>query len=183
MIGNDHVRFGPEAVGKGPTGTSPTAYRNCRGTGRHMAAQPGSRTGEVADEPVWTDTESTDLIAEQRTLNLRVRGSSPWRRTPTELGILDDIESAQCSFWDGLRSVGARMSRSCFPVLVDRLWITVTRVVLGCPKRCASAPKLLPVSLRLPKTPSGLVRLVCGLGAVSMSVDAMAVRGSAGLAA
>jgi hypothetical protein len=34
MIGNDHVRFGPEAVGKGPTkqqhctaGTSPTAYR------------------------------------------------------------------------------------------------------------------------------------------------------------
>jgi hypothetical protein len=31
MIGNDHVRFGPEAAGKGPTrktGTSPAAYRN-----------------------------------------------------------------------------------------------------------------------------------------------------------
>ena len=29
MIGNDHVRFGPGAVGKGTAlaGTSPTAYR------------------------------------------------------------------------------------------------------------------------------------------------------------
>jgi hypothetical protein len=29
MPGNGHVRFGPEAVGKGPAqaGTSPTAYR------------------------------------------------------------------------------------------------------------------------------------------------------------
>ena len=29
MTGNDHVRFGPEAAGKGtrPAGTSPAAYR------------------------------------------------------------------------------------------------------------------------------------------------------------
>jgi len=98
MIGNDHVRFGPEAVGKGPTGTSPTAYRNCHGTPRHRTARRGIGTGGVADEAVQTDTGSTDLIATQQTLNPRVRGSSPWRRTLTELGILDDIESARCSF-------------------------------------------------------------------------------------
>jgi hypothetical protein len=68
----------------------------CRDTGRHLPAESGSRTGEVPDEPAWTDTESTDPVAKQRTLNLRVRGSSPWRRTRVDLGILDDIESAQC---------------------------------------------------------------------------------------
>ena len=57
------------------------------------------------DEAVQTDTESTDLIAEQRTLNPRVRGSSPWRRTRAELGILDAAEGAQSAFWGGFRAV------------------------------------------------------------------------------
>jgi hypothetical protein len=75
MIRNDHVRFGPEAVGKGPTGTSPTAYRYRRDTCRHTAAPPGRRTDEVPDEPASIGTESTDLIAQQRTLNPLARNS------------------------------------------------------------------------------------------------------------
>jgi hypothetical protein len=40
----------------------------CHGTPRHTAARHGTRTGGVADEMIQTDTESIDLIAEQRTL-------------------------------------------------------------------------------------------------------------------
>ena len=45
MLGNGHVRFGPEAVGKGPApaGTSPTAYRypgRWSGTAGGMARTP-----------------------------------------------------------------------------------------------------------------------------------------------
>jgi hypothetical protein len=61
MIRNDHVRFGPEAVGKGPTGTSPTAYRYRRGTAHQTAAPPGIEIGGVADEPAETDSGSTDM--------------------------------------------------------------------------------------------------------------------------
>src|SRR3954462_6874609 len=63
----------------------------------HTATQPGRRTGGVANEPAWTDTESADLIAEQRTLNPRVRGSSPWRRTRPDLGILPAAEGRPAS--------------------------------------------------------------------------------------
>ena len=80
----------------------------CHGTPRHRAARHGTGTGKVADEAVQTDTESTNLIAMQRTLNLRVRGSSPWWRTRFELGTLDVIESAQRPFRGGFRAMGAR---------------------------------------------------------------------------
>jgi hypothetical protein len=85
----------------------------CRDTGRHPAAWSVSRTGEVPDESAKTGTGSTDPVANQQTLNLRVRGSSPWRRTRVDLGILDRIESAQCSFWGGFRAVGARWVLGC----------------------------------------------------------------------
>jgi hypothetical protein len=37
----------------------------------------------------------------RRTLDPRVRGSSPWRRTRTKLGVLEDIENAQLPLWSG----------------------------------------------------------------------------------
>jgi hypothetical protein len=79
----------------------------CRGTTRHTTARHDTGTGEVADETVQTDTEITDPIAEQRTLNPRVRGSSPWRRTRAELGVLDDIGSAQWSLCGGFEAMVA----------------------------------------------------------------------------
>jgi putative transposase len=51
MIGNDHVRFGPEAVGKGPAnmaGTSPTAYR-CR----RIQGELASLGYPIAPSTVW----------------------------------------------------------------------------------------------------------------------------------
>jgi hypothetical protein len=41
----------------------------CPGTTRQHPASGGTETGQVAHSPVFTGTQSTDLIAEQRTLN------------------------------------------------------------------------------------------------------------------
>ena len=46
MIGNDHVRFGPGAAGKGPArraGTSPAAYRNGGSSSPPMSSHPPTR--------------------------------------------------------------------------------------------------------------------------------------------
>ena len=53
----------------------------CPGTTRQHLASSATVTCAIADYPAGNGMESTDLIAEQRTLNPRVRGSSPWRRT------------------------------------------------------------------------------------------------------
>jgi hypothetical protein len=85
----------------------------CRGTTRHAAAEPGTGTGGVADEPAQADTESTDLAREQRTLNPRVSGPSPWRRTRPDLGVFDHIGDAQCPFWGSLEAVVAPWLLRC----------------------------------------------------------------------
>lgn len=45
----------------------------CPGTGRHDLTSTGIETGVAVHNPVLRGTESIDLIAEQRTLNPRVR--------------------------------------------------------------------------------------------------------------
>jgi hypothetical protein len=50
-------------------------------------------------------------LAEQRTLNPRVRGSSPWRRTRTDLGLYRSRLFFMCPFCPHVRSAFARESR------------------------------------------------------------------------
>ena len=50
-------------------------------------------------------------LAEQRTLNPRVRGSSPWRRTRTDLGFYRSGSFFMCPFCPHVGSVLARESR------------------------------------------------------------------------
>ena len=57
----------------------------CRGTPRHRAALRGTRPLGLLYGPARHSMARHDAplaqLAEQQTLNLRVRGSSPWRRT------------------------------------------------------------------------------------------------------
>ena len=57
-------------------------------------------------------------LAEQRTLNPRVRGSSPWRRTRFDLGFYDSRSFFMCPFCPHVCSVFARVHGPCNPGLV-----------------------------------------------------------------
>ncbi len=59
----------------------------CPGTTRQRPAQHGRKPRRSPHGPAHTGIESTDLIAEQRALNPRVRGSNPWRRTRSDLAL------------------------------------------------------------------------------------------------
>ncbi len=77
MIGNDHVRFGPEAAGKGPAhraGTSPAAYRN-----------GGSRSPAWARTrpPVPTSCGAPLKACRRRRSSAASSVTSPARSTPT----------------------------------------------------------------------------------------------------
>jgi hypothetical protein len=67
----------------------------CRGTTRHTTARHDTGTGEVADETVQTDTEITDPIAEQRTLNPLARSArlKHSARHPTGFRLRDMTDS------------------------------------------------------------------------------------------
>jgi hypothetical protein len=68
---------------------------------RYPAAEAGSRTGEVPDEPAKIDTESTDPIAKQRTLNPLARSARLKRSTRHPTGSrLRDMTGSEAS---GLR--------------------------------------------------------------------------------
>jgi hypothetical protein len=60
----------------------------CPGTTSQRPAQRGTNSRRTPHGTAQTGIESTYLIAEQWTLNPRVRGSSPWRRTRPDLGFL-----------------------------------------------------------------------------------------------
>jgi hypothetical protein len=57
-------------------------------------------------------------LAEQRTLNPRVRGSSPWRRTRTDLGFYKDQVVFSCPFCPHVCSMFARAHGPSDPGLV-----------------------------------------------------------------
>jgi hypothetical protein len=60
----------PTRSGRPLSPPGPAAHRERADTlSRHMTAQPGSRTGGAPDVVTRIDTESTDPIIEQRTLN------------------------------------------------------------------------------------------------------------------
>ncbi|MDB4873550.1 MAG: Integrase catalytic region, partial [Gemmatimonadales bacterium] len=64
MIGNDHVRFGPEAVGKGPAnmaGTSPTAYRY-----RRIQGELARLGHQIAATTVWEILNAAGIDPEPR---------------------------------------------------------------------------------------------------------------------
>ena len=67
------------------------------GTTRHPVSRFAVQPGRSQHFPALSDTAYT---AEQRTLNLRVRGSSPWRRTHSELGLYP-FRALSCSPFRG----------------------------------------------------------------------------------
>jgi hypothetical protein len=65
--------------------------KGCPGTGRYGPAWTDRRIGGDLHRPVSCDTGRHCLDRMERSLNQRVRGSSPWRRTPSlppDLGFL-----------------------------------------------------------------------------------------------
>ena len=69
----------------------------CPGTGRHCLTSAGTETAAVVHDPVLCDTESIDLIAEQRTLNPQVRRRKPRNRRRHDPACDSRITSATLS--------------------------------------------------------------------------------------
>ena len=76
---------------------------------------PSSPVRAPGGDPVTITESQAPLaqLAEQRTLNPRVRGSSPWRRTRSDLVCLPSPASSERPFGAGGCSMAARLHRSC----------------------------------------------------------------------
>jgi hypothetical protein len=102
----------------------------------YVAAHPDTRRYNMASGPAEPRTK------QYRALNPRVQGSSPWRRTRVDLGILDVIENAQRPFCGDFRAVGARWVLRCRDLVDPAPRWCLHRTVIGCPKRSASGTEI-----------------------------------------
>ncbi len=87
----------------------------CPGTTRQRPAPRGRNSRQSPHGTAQTGIESTYLIAEQRALNPRVRGSSPWRRTRPDLCFLPARCCPRYRVHGPGCSLAAHLSRACAP--------------------------------------------------------------------
>ncbi len=91
------------------------------GTRRQQVLSGAAQSGTSWHVPALADTGKYDRagkLTEQRTLNPRVRGSSPWRRTRTDLGIYKNQVIFSCPFCPHVCSMFARAHGPSNPGLV-----------------------------------------------------------------
>jgi hypothetical protein len=89
----------------------------CPETARHPTAPDNTGVGRYPDRTAPFDTTKHRPTQDQRTLNPRVRGSSPWRRTVDQGSDLQEpcgSESFSCPVWTNACSVRALQSRDRF---------------------------------------------------------------------
>jgi hypothetical protein len=108
--GDDLLRIGLDL----PASVFAPCLLGCPGTRRYQPPADGIRLGELRlsrqDVSVNMLVDCLNRTPEQRTLNPRVRGSSPWRRTRTDLGLYPFPMAARSLFPAHVCSMFARVS-------------------------------------------------------------------------